>query len=86
MIYRSTLAATPDYLYATAFNKTEKELKSIGPTNIRPTLEVWNWKGEPVKRVGLDKPALEFAISEKHGKLYGVNPMIPDKIYVYDLP
>lgn len=54
--------------------------------SITPELLVWSWDGELVKRFVLDKPVIWFVVSEKYGKIYGIDIIGENKIYEFSLP
>jgi len=49
-------------------------------------LLILNWEGEVIKRYHLNIPIIDFAVSEKHKKLYGLTYDGGDKIIEFDLP
>ncbi len=81
MQYYMSPKATDKYIYVMCLNlKGGEQLTSTAE------LQVWDWDGNPVGKYTLDKVIYLFTISEKHGKLYGIHPLVEDTIYAFDLP
>jgi hypothetical protein len=77
--------ATNNYFYVLRINKNDDEIaKDIN--NFKPELLIWDWNGNLISRYKLDKPVTQYAISEKHQKLYGTFVLKDDELYVFDLP
>ncbi len=84
IIYRVEPVASGKYIYILNINKSKKEIQN-NVAEFKPKLEVWNWKGELLKKIQLDKPIISFTISEKFNKLYGVSFAKVDEVYEFDL-
>lgn len=71
--------ATDEYIYVLCSNKnTDKDGRS--------ELQIWSWEGNPLACYTFDRKLSLMAISEKYGKIYGIDNQIEDKLYVYNLP
>lgn len=47
-------------------------------------IEIYNWQGEPAKKLNLEQSISAFAVNEKQGIIYGINPDInEDNILLY---
>jgi len=79
MLLRSIVETTDDYIYVFAPNATRAEMKDS--EDFRPTVEIWDWEGNPVHRFKLDRPVHAFAVSEKYGKFYSYYIYKKNKIY-----
>jgi hypothetical protein len=64
--------STDEYIFVLWVNKTKREIE-IDPGNFKPELLVFDWNGNLVKRFGLDKPVISFAVSEDCEKIYSVS-------------
>ena len=71
--------ATDKHIYVLCSNKNTSE-------NACSELQVWDWEGNPLACYTFDRKLSLMAISEKYGKIYGIDNMIEDHIYVYKLP
>jgi len=69
------------YVYVICKNKKIADKKPN-----RTELQVWDWDGNPVAQLWLDKPIDYFTISLDYNKLYAVDSEVENKIYVCDLP
>lgn len=83
-IYRAVLYANNNYIYVLAPYATKQDLLN-NPKEFKPTVEIWNWEGEPISRFKLDKLIHQFTVSEKYNKLYGISVYETQEIYEYDL-
>jgi hypothetical protein len=79
--YYQDVKATDNYIFALCHGTNISKLDE----NI-PVIEVWNWNGDPVCMLKLDKPINAFAISTKNMKIYGTTSTDIDKIFVYQIP
>jgi len=78
--YYGAIKSTDNYIYALCENeRTHNLLENI------PTLEIWDWKGNPIACLKLDKSICTFDIDEASMKIYCIDRQITDKIFVYDL-
>ena len=55
-----------------------------GPESFYPLLRVFDWSGQYIQAITLDKKVHEIAYDEKTGYLYGLD-MMTEKIYQYNL-
>lgn len=71
--------ATDKYIYVLCSNiKTSKDGRS--------ELQIWDWEGNSLACYTFDRNLSLMAISEKYGKIYGVDNLVENQIFVYDLP
>ncbi|MTI88517.1 MAG: hypothetical protein FH748_11165 [Balneolaceae bacterium] len=82
--FRIDIQSTNKNIYAHYLNAAESTIFDEG-LDYNPTIEVWNWEGDLVDKVVLDKPIHYFTVSEKYNKLYGISLLVSDQIYEYDL-
>ncbi|MEX1011626.1 MAG: hypothetical protein WDZ29_06140 [Balneolaceae bacterium] len=78
--------ASGEYIFILGFHLTNSaEVTMDDLDSIRFSLEVWDWEGQPVHRVMLDRQAMVFAISERYGMLYGFSLDDNSEIYRFDI-
>lgn len=71
--------ATNKYIYALCSNRnTEKDGRS--------ELHIWDWEGNPVACYTFDRKLSLIAVSEKYGKIYGIDNQTEDLLFMYKLP
>lgn len=51
-----------------------------------PELHVFDWKGNPIACYKLDRRVSLFTISEKYKKIYAIDNLSDNELYIYDLP
>jgi hypothetical protein len=75
--------ASDKYIYVLC-----KDRKANENIDNETKLQVWDWDGNPVADLILDKKIDFFVVSEKYQKIYTVNvdEEHEDKIYVYSIP
>jgi len=78
--YYRVLKATDQYLYALCLNERSNNL-----LDHKPTLEIWNWMGDPVAALTLDKAIFSFDVTSDNKILYCIDRQTVDKIFVYKL-
>lgn len=78
--------ATDKYIYAMWVFMDKKNVEQDFNA-FRPEIFVFDWDGNFVKRIKLDKPIITFAVSEKNNELYAVSFMEDDlnKVYKFKL-
>ena len=74
--------ATDKYIYTLCANK----LPGDDGSELKQTLEVWDWQGNPVACYRLNKKVSCIAISVTHKKIYGIDGETEHVLYSYDLP
>jgi hypothetical protein len=77
--YYDVTKATNEYIYALCLNG------QLNETDDYPTLEVWDWDGNPVAKLKLQSFVYSFDITQDNKKIYCMDREIDDKIFVYDL-
>lgn len=77
--YYDVIKATNQYIYALCLNG------QLNETDNYPTLEVWDWDGNPVAKLKLQNFVFSFDITKDNKKIYCMDREIEDKIFVYDL-
>lgn len=77
--------ATKNYVFAYRMMKTQEEIVN-DLDHFVPEILIFNSDFDPIASISLDKPVLNFAISEKRKKLYGVSQLLEtNQIFIYDL-
>ena len=76
--YYRVVKATDQYLYALCFNERRDNL-----LDHKPTMEIWDWKGNPVAALTLDKSILSFDVTRDNKTLYCMDMQAVDKIFIY---
>lgn len=71
--------ATKEHIYALCSNTLPS-----GETGHE--LQIWDWKGRPKARYKFDRKISMMAISEKYNKIFALDNLIADEMYIYDLP
>ena len=74
--------ATDKYIYVLCANK----LPGDDGSELKQTLEVWDWQGNPIACYRLNKKVSSFAISETNKKIYGIDGETEHVLYSHDLP
>ncbi len=78
--YYHTVKATNQFIYALCLDvRTNKLL------DYRPTLEIWDWNGNPVAAYTLDRDIFTFDITDDNKYIYCMDRQTIDKIFVYYL-
>ncbi|MBU3853510.1 MAG: TolB-like 6-bladed beta-propeller domain-containing protein [Candidatus Paraprevotella stercoravium] len=79
-IHVLSVRATQDYIYTLNLDMTPEEIyqqKSF------PSIQVYSWDGEPVKKYNLDRFISSFTIDESSQMIYGAFAEKEDEIYVF---
>jgi hypothetical protein len=76
---------TKNHIYVLYINENREDFIK-DPGSFTPEILVFDWDGEIVDRYLLDKSISSFAVSEKHGKIYGIDFEGGNKIFEFDLP
>lgn len=48
-------------------------------------IQVWDWEGNPIACYKLDRKISMFALSEKFDKIFALNRLNDDELYIYDI-
>jgi hypothetical protein len=78
--YYTCIRATDSYLYALNEACSGPEM----PKNL-PTLEIWDWNGNPVAKIQLDISVSQFDITKDGKMMYCIDWSTMDKIFTYNL-
>ncbi|MBS3742274.1 MAG: hypothetical protein KGY74_09155 [Candidatus Cloacimonetes bacterium] len=78
--YYKCIRATNEYLYALCHNEHTQNL----PNN-KPTLEIWDWKGNPIAYLKLDQSICSFDVTDDNSKVYATSFNDMDKIFSYKI-
>jgi hypothetical protein len=73
--------ATSDYIYALCSNSKGNDRMANACE-----LHIWNWEGEPIGCYKFDRRITLMALDEEQNKIYGLNNLIDNEIYIYDIP
>ena len=49
-------------------------------------LHIWDWSGNPIACYSFDRKISLFVVSEKLNKIFALDRLISDELYIYDLP
>ena len=49
-------------------------------------LQIWNWEGKGVGKYRFDRKISYMAVSDNYDKIYALDSLHPDELYIYDLP
>jgi hypothetical protein len=85
VIHYAEPVATENFIYVFNIKKSKKEIEE-DIENYKPTVEVWDWSGNPIASLNMDKPIISMAIDEEARKIYGVSFWSQSVIYEFDLP
>jgi len=75
MTFYKEVKATNEYIYALCLNEPEN----------KTSLEIWDWQGNPVAKLNMDNQIFSFDVTNDNTKLYCIDQMIIDKIFIYEL-
>lgn len=78
--YYNIAKATDKFIYAIC----ESELLHNLYNNL-PTLEIWDWDGNPIAKIKLDRPVAAFDITEDDSRVYFIDNETQDKIFTCNL-
>lgn len=77
-IHPIALYATNRYIYSLNLDMTPQE---IGERKKMPNIQVFNWKGKPIKQYQLDCYISSFTVDEPNGMIYGT--FVEDENHIY---
>ena len=78
--YYTCVRATNEYLFVLCHNEHTQNL----PNN-KPTLEIWDWNGNPIAYLKLDQPICSFDVTDDNSKIYATSFNDMDKIFLYKI-
>ena len=79
-IYYDAVKATDKFIYAICEDASPNNLlKNL------PTLEVWDWSGNPVISLKLDRPVAAFEVTKDDKFIYFIDHQTRDRIFTYNL-
>ena len=77
--YYTCVRATNEYLYALCQDEHSHDLSGSNPT-----LEIWDWKGNPIAFLKMDQSICSFDVTDDNSKVYASSFNDMDKIFVYE--
>lgn len=80
VLYYTCIRTTNKYIYAL-------NIACRGPDSPKtiPSLEIWDWNGNPIANLKLDIPVSQFDITRDGKSVYCIDWVTMDKIFLYDL-
>jgi len=78
--YYKVVKSTEQYIFALCYNAPKSMFFEI-----MPTIEVWNWDGEPIANFKMSNSILTFDVTSDNKKIYCVDYIDTNKFYVYDI-
>ena len=79
-IFYRVVKSTNEYIFAMCINETSDKTLEINPT-----IEIWDWDGNPIAKLKMDNPIFSFDVTPSNKALYCIDRIITDKIFVYNL-
>jgi len=82
------IKTTDRYIYALYVGKTNAEIdyENVGLTDFSNEIHVWDWDGNPVSRLLLDKSIFSFCVTRDDNYLLCNSVNVIDKLYKYQIP
>ncbi len=80
MIYYRVVKVSNKYIYAMCMNEHSDKLLETNPS-----IEIWDWDGNPVVKLNMNNPIFTFDVTKDDKKLYCIDRVEIDKIFVYNL-
>ncbi len=86
-----TVTSTDQYIYALYSGKTKGELypdlftPNFSPLDFGNEIHVWDWEGNPVKKISLDQMIFSFDVCLKDSTILAISVNDPDKIMVFGI-
>ena len=80
MIYYRVVKVSNKYIYAMCMNEYSDKLLETNPS-----IEIWDWDGNPVAKLNMNNPIFTFDVTMDDKKLYCIDRVEIDKIFVYNL-
>lgn len=85
--YRYIQDSSNDHIYTLGVYGNAGELyEPKAEYGTESIFEVWDWEGNSLRRYKFDRFIHAFAVSEKHGRIYGYSLSDPTKLIEYELP
>jgi len=85
--YRYIQDSSNDHIYTLGVYGNSRELyEPMADYGTESIFEVWDWTGNSLRRYKFDRFIHAFAVSEKHGRIYGYSLSDPTKVFEYELP
>lgn len=85
--YRYIQDSSNDHIYTLGVYGNAGELyEPKAEYGTESIFEVWDWEGNSLRRYKFDRFIHAFAVSEKHGRIYGYSLSDPIKVIEYELP
>ena len=78
--YYSIVKATNNYIFAICENQHSHDLLQN-----KPILEIWDWNGNPIASIQMDRPVSGFDVSDDNKQIYFIDRQTMDNIFVCDL-
>jgi len=78
------IKSSNSYIYALYIGKKEHELPK-GLNDFSNEIHVWNWEGEPVKKILLDEKIFAFDVDSNDNYIIASSLISLDALYKYDL-
>lgn len=85
IVYRVEATATDSLIYTLGLKLTEDVITN-GGNKFTPSIEVWDWDGNPHQRYSLNMPITLFCFSEKYNTVYGIHHNDTQKLIQFKLP
>lgn len=79
-VYYDAIKATDKFIYAICEDAPLNNLLKN-----RPTLEVWDWSGNPVISLKLDRPVAAFDVTKDDKFIYFIDRQTRNRIFTYNL-
>lgn len=86
-----TITSTDQYIYALYSGKTKNKLypdlftPNFSPPDFGNEIHVWDWEGNPVKKISLDQMIFSFDVCLKDSTILAISVNDPDKIMVFGI-
>ena len=80
MKYYTCVRATNEYLYALCQNEHSHDLSKS-----KPTLEIWDWNGNPIAYLKLDQSICSFDVTDDNSKVYATSFNDMGEIFLYKI-
>ncbi len=85
-LYSVPAHASNSFIYLLGLYAPREKIYGDPGPDLKTSLEIWNWEGEPVWRTEFDRLIGNFTVSEKHGFIYAYPIPFDGALYLYELP